>query len=508
MALFRRKIKKADRDKLGKSSVTASTDIAIRPQDEEFTYLKETGAFFDIRSREEVQQLREKLRRYSVYDSTMSTIVNLTSMFVTSGAKIVCEDQENEDKLNAFFKNLNFEDFLHDFIKEYLISGEATSFASWNDEEKTFTSEQVLNPDQIEIKPSLFKNNDHIIINVPDKVKEVFDDQYNPEHDEAVKELNDVWQASQSGIGLNVDSDKIMRIVNRAAPWDDYGVPMFAPALSALVQKESLDAALYEQLTTLITPTIIGTVGLKAGELGQNVGPWIPTQGELDQIKNTYKTMMMAKFRLGLFSIGVDFKNAFAGASIPDLNADYQRCDQQILRCVAAGRGLLDGSSGGPFASNAINRDVYSTVIQSLRTKLAGAFQKRIDYAIKKLNILAYRSNSEGRREKVVTSDGRFVYETAFLDFDHGIMRNANDALQVALQLANADVPISKQTLADMVESGLQIPEELRKLKQEDDVAKKIGLEKDVILSAKGGDDAGKEDDDKELKSPLDSRNF
>ena len=506
--LFRRR---SDRNNLSKSSVlqeskkTASTsvDIAIRPKEEEFTYLKESGNFYDIDNPQDLSNLREKIRRYSIYNDTLSTVITLTSMFVSMGPTIVCEDEENQTKLQSLFESMNFETFLQDFVREYLISGEVTSFATWDDDAKRFTEEQILNPDQIEIQPSVFKDDDHIIIGVPEAIQNVFEDEDNPEHAAAVDNLRDVYNGYKSGKGFRVDSDKIIRVVNKARPWDLYGIPIFAPALSALVQEESLDAALFEQLTTLITPTIIGTVGLKAGELGQGQPAWIPNQEELDSIKESYRQMMMAKFRLGLFNIGVDFKNAFASAQVPNLDRDYARCEQKILRCVAAGKGLLDGSSGGPFASNAINRDVYGSVIQAIRQKISNQYQKRIDTAIRKMNIFAYRSDKDGKRTKV-TVNGKPVYETAFLDFDHGIMRNANDALKIALDLASAEVPISKQTLADISKSGLQVAEELRKIKDEKDVADQIGLEQVEPLDTKRSELTT----DDEVKSPLDGRNF
>lgn len=497
----------ADDSELSKSRKTASSlDIAIRPNESEFTYLNETGNFYDIDNDQELSELREKIRRYSIYNSTLSTVVNLTSMFVAAKPTIVCEDSENQAKLNAIFEAHNYEQFLQDFAKEYLISGEATSFAYWSDDQNAFSDEMILNPDQISVQQSVFKNADSLVIGLPEKIQAVFDDNDNPEHEDAMEDLSDLYQAYKSDKGFLVDDERVIRIVNKARPWDVRGVPPFASALSALVQEESLDAALYEQLSTLITPTIIGTVGLKAGELGPNMPAWIPTQAELDKIKDAYRNMLMAKFRLGLFNIGVDFKNAFAGSQVPSLDRDYARCEQKILRSVAAGKGLLDGSSGGPFASNAINRDVYSSVIQSIRDKISQAFQSRIDLAIKKMNIFAYRADNEDGERKKVTVDGQPVYETAFLDFDHGVMKSSDDALKLLLQLADAGVPISKQTLSDVSKSGIQVFEEIDKLNQEDNAVKKKGLDRSIPLDFKSG--ASDSDDDKELKSPLDRRNF
>lgn len=492
--------------RFGRGSRTASTNIVVRPRDEEQTFLKESGNYLDIDSREDRRELREKIRRYSIYNDAMNVVVTLTAMFASSGPRIVCEDAQNEAVLNDYFKSHGMDEFLYDFIKEYLISGEATSFASWDPENNELTSEQILDPDQVEVRPSLWKDDDHIVISTPENVAEVFSDEDNPDHDEAVSSMPELYEAVSSGRPLRVDDEKIIRIVNKARPWDRYGIPMFAPALSALVQEEALDAALYEQLYTLITPTIIGTVGLKAGELGPNSAPWIPTQDQLDNIADTYRNMMMARFRLALFTIGVHFENAFANAQIPDLSKDYARCEQKILRCVAAGKGLLDGSSGGPWASGALNRDVYASVIQFIRNKVSAAYQRRIDTVIRGLGIVAYRPDGDGERVRVLTDDGKPVYETAFLDFDHGVMRNANDQMDVLMRLVDKGVPISWQTLADAAESGVQVSEEIKDIKKEQDLQEKIGMETDPLLSAKrrlSGDDSP--EDDAEPRSPLNS---
>lgn len=512
MAIFGRgRERRSARDRLGLSSIgrgnsvrSASTNIVVRPRDEEQTFLKESGNWLDIDNDGDRRELRERIRRYSVYNDALNVVVTLTSMFAASGPRIVCDDAENEDILNAYFQSHGMAEFLYEFIREYLTSGEATSFAAWDEDGRCLTDEQILNPDQIQVSPSLWKDDDHIVIAPPESVAEVFMDESNPDHDEAVSEMPDLYEAVATGRPLRVDDEKIIRIVNRARPWDRYGTPVFTSALPALVQEEALDAALYEQLYTLITPTIIGTVGLKAGELGPGSSPWVPTQEQLDQISETYRNMMMARFRLGLFTIGVDFKNAFANAQIPDLSKDYARCEQKILRCVAAGKGLLDGSSGGPWASGALNRDVYASVIQFIRDKVSHAFQKRIDTVIRHLGIVAYRADDSGERTRALTDDGKPVYERAFLDFDHGVMRNANDQMDVLIKLADKGVPISWQTLADSSESGIQVSEEIRTMKSEQDLQKKVGMERDPLIEAREKMGEGSdEEDDAEPRSPL-----
>lgn len=509
MALFQRKAKHRAVAATEPSRHTASNNsaIAIRPSEADQYYLKESGNYFDLDDAQQLSELRNKLRNYAMYDDTLSIVINLCSMFVTSGARIQCDDSQNQERLQAFFEAQGFQQFLEDFVHEFFVSGEVTSFAYWSDNAKCFTEEQILDPDTVVVQPSIFTDDDHIVIGVPDNVREVLEDDTNPESYEARQELKVLYQATTSGKGLNVDSDKIIRMVNKARPWDLYGVPFFTPALSALAQKESLDAALYEQLQTLIVPTIIGEVGLRAGELGQGSQAWFPSQSELNEIRDTYRDLLMAKLRVGVFPIGVKWSNAFQGANIPSLDNDYRRCQTSILRCVAAGQGLLDGSAGGPFASNAINRDVFSSFLQSIRTKVSAAFQKRIDTAIQKLNIIAYTVPTDGedagKRVPVLDRQGNPVLEEAKLAFDDGVMRDANAILQTMLQLRNADVPISKDSLANASGLGLNVMEEVRKLNEERKAIDALNMEDIVDLSNNGDSDTDTGLSSSEVRSPL-----
>lgn len=491
-------------------SSTTNTDIAIRPREQDNYYLRESGNFFDVNEPDQLSQLRDKIRTYSIYNDTLAIATNLTAMFTVKGPRIQCDDDVHQEQLQAFFEDEDYEVFLQDFAKEYIISGEATSFAFWNDKLKCFSKEQILNPDGVSIEPSVFSENDAVVISVPETMASVIEDEDNPDHDDFIKNYKDIYDAYKSGRGLNVDSDKVIRVVNKSHPWDTRGYPFFTPALSALYQEDQLDAALYEQLSTLITPTIIGTVGLKAGELGPGSDPWIPTQSEMNEIKEAYKTMMMARFRLGLFNVAVHFENAFGNTNVPDLSKDYDRCEKKILRCVAAGQGLLDGSASGPFASNSINRDVYSSFLMSLRQTIIKAFQKRIDTFIHKTGMYMYRTNDMGKREQVLTDDGQPVFETAHLEFDNDIMKDANTLLNTALQLRNSNVPIANQTLADASGLGINVIDELRKVKDEKYAENTLNVDDAV---AENNDTDGKPSPENvedgtqgDVKSPLDKR--
>lgn len=463
--------------------------MIMTPPVEAGTYLKQAGQYDKLVAQNDRSELRSTLRKYANVNETFSIVLRLTSMFAAKNPKILCEDSENAETLNACFEKSGWQTFFQDFFKEYLISGEATSWARWNDTEECFSKEEIINPDNVSVST--------------DGVVSAFENTGSDDEDN-LNLTGDGWGSMlRGGAGLQVPSDELIRIVHKNAPWDKRGYPYFAPALTALVQKESLDAALYEQLNQLATPLIIGTVGLKAGELGPNSKAWVPTQAELNKLAEQFRQLMMAKTRIGLFKIGVEFKNAFSGEQIADLSRDYERCESAILRVVGAGKGLIDGSSGAPFASSAVNRDVYTSFIESLRAVVIEAFQPRIDEAIEKLGLKACIVDVRGRRKETAEP------ETARLVFDNEVMKDSNARLQTLETLARNNVPISKQTLADAADMGINIADQLHEIHEEDELVAATQTEDNVDLQNNPENDPHTEiKKEGPIISPNDKRNY
>jgi hypothetical protein len=524
-----RKRMRASASNAAKSSVTAvagstspNTDLVLTPPTVGNTYLKSAGMYCDPDTDDGLKKLRDKIREYSVYNDTLSIVINLCSMFIAKGPRIDCESEKNKAVLESVFDLNELESFLQDFGKEYLISGEATSIAVWLDDEETFTKEDIQNPDDIEIVHGSVMSPDAMHLKMSEdiaksidlyastsdskylqesgvKTDSEFDEDIDDETDAIIKELSAKIDKSTNSIVFEDGDDTVIRMVNKKSSWDDRGISVFASALSALAQNESLDAALFEQLNMLITPTIVGIVGLKAGELGPNSPAWIPTQQEMNTVGEAYKQMLMGTRRIGVFSVGVDWHNAFGDSKIQSLDADYARCEGKILRCVSAGKGLLDGSSGGPWSSNALNRDVFSSYLQSIQVKLSKAFQPRIDKVIHELGICKTDIDVNGKETPHLTKNGKKIYEEAHLSFDDGIMKDANQVLQTALTLKSNGVPISTETLASLADIGINVNSEMSKLKQESDRVDDSGIEDIVDI---GNSDESSIDDD-EPKSPL-----
>ena len=458
------------------------------------SYLRQTGTFADLAENPNLNKLRAVLRKFSVLNPTFAIVLRLTSLLASKNPRIVCRDSKNARILNSVFEKSHYDQFLSQFLSEYLLCGEATSYAYWNRDKQCFDEETILPPSTIVIESDGHPGGEKIIAH-----------EASPRNTGSFAGLN--IQQTQSTLdgfferedippfgGDQIPQDALIRAVHKQQPWDLEGYPFFAPALTALVQKENLDAAKFGQLNELATPLVWAQVGLKAGELGPGEPAWIPTQAELNDIVQQINTLMMSEERMGAFRVGIEFKNAFAGFELADLSKDYERTKEAILTVVGAGRGLIEGSVGGPYASEAVNRDVYNSFITALRGAIIVAFQKRIDEAIRRLGLKAMRVDNGERKPTYRAYDGSLTFdideaispipadEEAVLAFDEDVLRNANAELNTLQTLIHCDVPISKQTLANTADLGIDIKEELRQIRTEQEMVNDTDTSENVEL--------------------------
>lgn len=462
----------------------SQTSIIPEPPAEPNSYLQQSGKGNIL---DDVPKLREELRKFANSNSTFSAVLRLTSMFASKEPHILCEDEENREILDRIFPTNELEPFFADFFREYLLIGECTSVAKWDDENKCFSSEQIVNPSVVQTKEGEFYEDDEISIDV---------------------------YASRD-IGVEIDKEDIVRVVHKKEPWSTGGYPYFATALTSLYQIESLDSALVQQLNELAIPLLITTVGNMSD--GTNI-PNIVTPEQLESVADSVRTALMMKLRNIVFPAGVEIKNAFSGAQIADLNKYYETAKEGILQTVSMGKSLLDGSSGGPYASGAINRDVYTSYIETMRKAVIKAYQKRIDKAIQELDLKCYRIDEEGeRRVMYIDEYGNYTFdetdkvapEEASISFDPGMIKDTNAQLNTISTLQKMDVPISKEYIIKASGLDINLGEQLKKLEEERELRDELGqTAEDTPMNTNPYSEKEINETKTEIKSPNDKRNY
>lgn len=485
-------------DQINSIVKNASVQIVPEPPVEPNEYLKQSGKGDLL---ENPEKLREELRKFANSNPTFSAVLRLTSMFSSRGPHVVCEDEENREILDNVFPTADLQPFFYDFFREYLLTGECTSVAEWDKDEKRFTPEQIVAPEQVSISMGENLGEENITVY----------------RGGTAYELNGS-ETLTGGIAVEVDQDDIVRCVHKKAPWDTQSYPYFATAVTALYQIESLNSALKEQLSELATPLIVVNVGTQSLNDGLNA-PNIPTPEAMQNIANYMREVFMAKFRVAVLPVGVEVKNAFSGAQVADLQKYYDNAITQILQTVGMGKGLLDGSTGGPYASNAINRDVYTSYIETLRKAVSRSYQTRINKAITALDLKCYRINEEGERAPMFIDEygnltfedtGKPAMEEARLEFDADVIKDVNAQLNTIQTLQKMEVPISKDYILKASGLDLNLGEQLKKLDEERDLAEELGDNStNTPMNSNPSDDRQINiNKDTEIKSPNDKRNM
>ena len=182
------------------------------------------------------------------------------------------------------------------------------------------------------------------------------------------------------------------------------------------------------------------------------------------------------------------------------------------------GKSLLDGSSGGPYASGAINRDVYTSYIETMRKAVIKAYQKRIDKAIQELDLKCYRIDEEGeRRVMYIDEYGNYTFdetdkvapEEASISFDPGMIKDTNAQLNTISTLQKMDVPISKEYIIKASGLDINLGEQLKKLEEERELRDELGqTAEDTPMNTNPYSEKEINETKTEIKSPNDKRNY
>ena len=271
--------------------------------------------------------------------------------------------------------------------------GEVTTLAHFNEQLGIWSSEEVLNPDMIAVSKSLFVEEERVQLLVKDLVESLrqgpngsVDSKERPserlernfEYQQLVKYYPEILQAAARDDGLDISDALVSRLVNRANPWDLRGTPPLLRSMRTLLMEEELNAAQDAVASRLYAPMILATMGID--NMG-NDEPWIPSQGELDDLRDDMQSALAADFKLLVHNFGVKVESVFGRESVPDFSNDYDRIDAKLMQAWGIGSALIMGGTGagGAYASSALNREVCEQLMVGFQKKVVRHIRKRME---------------------------------------------------------------------------------------------------------------------------------
>jgi hypothetical protein len=291
-----------------------------------------------------------------------------------------------------FLNDLNYDEFLPNCLgREYFTVGEATSLAHFNESLGVWSSEEIIDPEMIRVSKSIFVDEERVQLLVKDMIERLRQGpQGMPESEESPSErMERVWQyqqliknypefvrAADQDDGLDISDALVSRLVHRASPWDLRGTPHLMRSFRTLMMEESLNAAQDAVADRLYAPMILATLGMD--NLGDGE-PWIPSQADLDQVRDDMQSALAADFKLMVHNMGLKIESVFGRESVPRFDQDYDRITAKLLQAWGIGEALIAGGSGGAYASSALNREVCEQLMLQFQNKVKRHIVKRME---------------------------------------------------------------------------------------------------------------------------------
>jgi hypothetical protein len=447
--------------------------------------LMDKGIPFNINDPKELIELRRWCRLFYSTHDLVPLLVDIYSKFPVTGLELQSKDPLIEKfYTQMFLDDLNYEEFLPDAIgREYFIAGEVTTLSHFSEELGVWSSEEVLNPDMVAVSKSLFVEEERVQLLVKELVDVLRsgpqgrpDTQERPserlertfEYQQLAKYYPEIIQAAGRDDGLDIADALVSRLVNRAAPWDLRGTPPLLRSFRTLLMEEELNAAQDAVAGRLYAPMVLCTMGIE--NMG-NDEPWIPGQGELDDLRDDMQSALAADFKLLVHNFGVKVESVFGRESVPDFGNDYDRIDAKLMQAWGIGQALIMGGTGagGAYASSALNREVCEQLMMGFQKKVVRHMRKKMeiiaeaqehyDYEIKgSLRVPLYREivkdivDDEGQptgEKRIVRVPKLLIPEVHFATLN---LRDENQERMFIMQLKQAGVPVSDKSLAINIE--------------------------------------------------------
>jgi hypothetical protein len=464
-----------NREKVSNMRRTAANlQMALPKQRVPMGSLMDKGIPFDTSDPKELAEARKLSRLYYRTHDLVPLLIDIYAKFPVIGLEFQSKDSLIENFYSEMFLNdLNYEEFLPDCIgREYFTVGEVTSLAHFNESLGVWSSEEIIDPEMIRVSKSIFVEEERVQLLVKDMVERLRQGpQGMPESEESPSErMERVWQYSQlvknypefvraadQDDGLDISDALVSRLVHRASPWDLRGTPHLMRSFRTLMMEESLNAAQDAVADRLYAPMILATLGMD--NLGDGE-PWIPSQADLDQVRDDMQSALAADFKLMVHNMGLKIESVFGRESVPRFDQDYDRITAKLLQAWGIGEALVAGGSGGAYASSALNREVCEQLMLQFQNKVRRHIIKRMEVIAEAQEHYDYEQkggyrrplyreivqyNEETGEEEIVRVPKLLIPEVHFSTLN---LRDEATERAFVQQLKAAGVPISDKMLA------------------------------------------------------------
>ncbi|MGW7100420.1 hypothetical protein [Streptomyces sp. NPDC054838] len=474
-----RRIRRQAMDGGGRSSPSVGFATA-RPRDPLF-YWRQNNMPFQFDDPAQMQKMRAYCRLVYASHPIVGSCVDIYSKYPLLGMKMSCKDERLTDFYTQHFleeDGLNYNKFMVDIGREYWTVGEAWPLGTFNEALGVWDSEELLNPDDVEVQPSPFLRDPRFLIRLPQQMRELIRTRQPAwEYAKLMEAYPELTYYADDNALMPVSNVLLRQMKFEADTFNKRGVPLLYRAMRALMQEEMLNAAVDSIADRLYTPLILAKLGASASDLGTGV-PWIPSQDDLADFEEAVDTALAADFRIIMSHFGVNMEAVLGREDMPDLSGEFERIEGRILQTFGLSKTMLAGaSSGETYAADALNRDLVTQMLTNYQQLLHRHYRQRALVVAEAQEHFDYEERGGKRYVKMEevfevdeeTGEERIVEQPKLLipDLQFRTMSLQDEAAQTQLfeALREAGVPVSMRTRLHNV--SIDFDDEIEKARDE-----------------------------------------
>ncbi|MFH8483066.1 hypothetical protein [Streptomyces sp. NPDC018055] len=460
----------------GGPSVSFAT---ARPRDPLF-YWRQNNMPFQFDDPAQMQKMRAYCRLVYASHPIVGSCVDIYSKYPLLGMKMSCKDERLTEFYTQHFltkEGLNYNKFLVDVGREYWTVGEAWPLGTFNEALGVWDTEELLNPDDVEVQPSPFLRDPRFLIRLPTHMRELIRTrQPSWEYTKLIEAYPELTYYADDNALMPVSNILLQQLKFEADTFNVRGVPLLYRAMRSLMQEEMLNTAVDSIADRLYMPIILAKLGASASDLG-TTAPWIPTQDDLADFEEAIDTALAGDFRIILSHFGVEMEAVLGKEDMPDMSGEFDRIEGRILQTFGLSKTMLAGaSSGETYAADALNRDLVTQMLTNYQQMLDAHYRERALVVAEAQEHFDYEERGGKRYVKMeeifeIDEDGteRIVEQPKLLipDLQFRTMSLQDEAAQTEFfeALREAGVPISQRTRLHNVQIDLN--EEIERSRDE-----------------------------------------
>jgi len=406
------------------------------------------------------------------HDELIATVLEMHADLPYSKFEVMIDDPLIKRHIEDCIDRTNFFSTLPVLDLEYLKIGEVFIHTPWNSNLGMWDSIVVHNPDFVEVKYSPFADQEnHIELLPSDELKSII---YSTKPDEQHLKRRipeNIVKRVLGGRNIVLDPDEVTHVARRSNPYDVRGTSIIERAYRLLMYEDKLREAQITIADNFIYP-------LKIFKLGDPQKGWIPKESHQKALAQMLQQAQMDPHFSLIYHYGLQVEYITVADKVMRLDKEWDEINKKKMIALGVSQEFMTGSSSYASANVGLQtqlarykakRDLFEE--RFIKDKFfKGLAEKNQWYSRDKKEIVGQyrvkRSDAELKERLMIP---RIVWhKKLMLRDDQSYLNFLNNVY------ANGKGPLS--TITFFMSMGLDLEDELRNKKKEEEVEARIGM--------------------------------